>query len=128
MPRRLRSFLVVTFLAVLLVPSVCLADPNYETGTLVDIEKKVKITPLSYVFEVVASYYETVTYVLQIRVGDQIYFTDYTPDVQPNGPLPSEWKPDQTIQFRTEKHHLFVKLSYDREIETFIARREHQKP
>jgi len=64
---------------------------------------------------------------LQIQVGNQIYFTDYTPDVQPNGPLPSEWKPNQTIQFRIEKHRLLVKVSYDGEIETLIARRERQR-
>jgi len=50
--------------------------------------------------------------------------TDYTPDVQPNGPLPTEWKPNQTIQFRTDKRRLFVNVSYDREIETFLARRD----
>ncbi len=123
----LRSFLIFSYLAFLVLPSASLAEPGYETGTLLGIEKKVKVTPLTYVFEVVVSYYETVTYELQIQVGNQIYFTDYTPDVQPNGPLPSEWKPNQTIQFRIEKHRLLVKVSYDGEIETLIARRERQR-
>ncbi len=123
----LRSSLIFFFLAFLVFPSAALAEPAYETGRLLGIERKVRITPLTYVFDVVVSYYETVAYELQIQVGNQIYFTDYTPDVQPNRPLPSEWKPNQTIQFRTEKHRLFVKVSYDGEIETFIARRERQR-
>jgi hypothetical protein len=127
MRRSLSSFLILFFVAFLLLSSASLADPSYETGTLVGIERKVKVTPLTYVFEVVVSYYETVTYELEIRVGNRTYFTDYTPDVQPNGPLPSEWKVNLPIQFRTDKHRLFVKVSYDGEIETFISRRERQK-
>ena len=117
----------VSLLVSVLLSTVSLAEPTYETGTLVGIEKRVKVTPLTYVFDVVATYYETVTYRLQIQAGKQTYFTDYTPDVQPNGPIPSAWKANQTIQFRTEKHRLFVKVSYDGEIETFVARQERQR-
>jgi hypothetical protein len=124
MRRNAKRSLVPFFLVLSLLPSVPFAEPAYQSGTLLGIEKKVKTTPLTYVFEVVVSYYETVTYELQIQVGHEVYYTDYTPDVQPNGPLPTEWKPNQTIQFRTDKHRLFVKLSYGGEIETFIARRE----
>jgi hypothetical protein len=112
---------------VLLLPPGLFAQPAYQTGTLLNIEKKVKITPLEYVFDVVAAYYETVTYELKIRVGNDIYFTDYTPDVQPNGPLPSEWKTDQPIEVRPEKNTLLVKLSYDGEITTYISRRARPK-
>ena len=107
----------------LLVPPVLTAQPAYRTGTLLKIERKVKITPLEYVFDVVAAYYETVTYELQIRVGNDIYFADYTPEVQPNGPLPDEWRIDQPIEVRLEKRRLFVKLSSDGEMTTYIARR-----
>ena len=127
----MRHILKVALVCLLLMPflpsSTFASEREYQTGTLVGIERKVKVTPLSYVFEVVVSYYETVTYELQLRAGNQTFFTDYTPDVQPNGPLPSEWKPNQSIQFRTDKHRLFVKLSYDGEVETFIARCENQR-
>ncbi len=113
--------LALVFIAVLL-PPVLSAEPTYQKGTLIGIERKVKITPLAYVFEVVASYYETVTYELQIQVGKHTYFTDYTPDIQPNWPLPGEWKVNHSIEVRTEKHRLFVKLSYDGEIVTYITR------
>jgi hypothetical protein len=110
-----------------LLPATLSAQPPYQTGTLLGIERKVKITPMTYVFDVVATYYETVTYELQIQVGKETYFTDYTPDVQPNWPLPSEWEVNRPIEVRTDKHRLFVKLSYDSEIATYIARHAHAK-
>jgi hypothetical protein len=78
---------------------------------------------MTYVFEVVASYYETVTYELEIQLGEDTYLTDYTPDIQPNGPLPTEWKAGHPIEVRTDKHRMFVKLSYDGEITTHVAHR-----
>ena len=94
--------LAVVFIAVLL-PPVLAAE--------LSIQRKVKITPLAYVFEVVASYYETVSYELQIQVDKHTYFTDYTPDIQPNWPLPGEWEVNHPIAVCTEKHRLFVKLT-----------------
>ena len=119
--------LSVLLLAALFLPPLVSAEPTYQTGTLLGIEKKVKITPMTYVFEVVASYYETVTYELEIQVGEETYLTDYTPDIQPNGPLPTEWMIGQPIEVRTAKHRLFVKLSYGGEITTYIAHRTRTK-
>ena len=109
------------------LPATLSAQPTYQTGALLGIERKVKITPMTYVFDVVATYHETVTYELQIQLGKETYFTDYTPDVQPNWPLPSEWRVNRPIEVRTDKHRLFVKLSYDGEIVTYIARRTRAK-
>ncbi len=105
----------------LLCLQTTIGKADYQAGTLVSIDKKVKIIPIDYIYETVVSYYETVTYELQIRVGGDIYFANYTPEVQPNWPLPSEWGPNQPIQLRLEKHRLFVKLKSDGEITTFIA-------
>ncbi len=104
-----------------------LAKTEYQSGTLVAIEKTTKITPIDYIYETVVSYYETVTYELQIRVGGDTYFAKYTPEVQPNWPLPSEWGPDQPIRLRLEKNRLFVKLKLDGEITTFIAHHSRAK-
>ena len=110
-----------------LSPISVFAEPTYRTGTLLHIEKKVRITPMTYVFNVVATYYETVTYELQIQVGQEVYFTAYTPDIQPNWPLPGEWKANQPLDLRTEKNRLFIKLSYDGELLTYISRRTRLK-
>ena len=101
------------------------AEPVYQTGTLLGIEKKVKITPLSYVYNVVASCYETVTHELEIQMGDTIYYTDYTPDLQPDWPLADEWKVGNPVTVRLDKHRMFIKLSHDGEITSYIA---HRKP
>jgi len=120
------SFYAVWFIA-LLLPSALSAEPTYQSATLLGIERKVKITPMTYVFDVVATYYETVTYELQIQVGKETYLTNLTPDIQPNWPLPSEWRVNRPIEVRVEKHRLFVKLSYDGEVATYIARRTRAK-
>jgi hypothetical protein len=109
----------VVLFGLLLQPAIARAE--YQSGTLVAVEKTTKITPIDYIYETVVSYYETVTYELQIRVGADTYFARYTPEVQPNWPLPSEWGPNQPIQLRLEKHRLVVKLKSDGEITTFIA-------
>ena len=125
---RLKSrFVICAVWFMTLLPATLFAQPAYQTGTLLGIERKVKITPMTYVFNVVATYYETVTYELQVRVGSEIYFSDYTPDIQPNWPLPSEWEVNRPLAVRTDKHRLFVKLSYDSEIATYIARHPHPK-
>jgi hypothetical protein len=103
------------------------AASDYESGTLVAIKKNVKITPIDYIYETVVSYYETVTYELQIRVGNETYFSRYTPEIQPNWPLPQEWQPNASIQFRRDKRRLIVKLSHDGEVTTYIAGHERAK-
>jgi hypothetical protein len=121
------SFYAVWFFIALLLPSALSAEPTYQSATLLGIERTVKITPMTYVFDVVATYCETVTYELQIQVGKEIYLTNYTPDIQPNWPLPIEWKVNRPIEVHTDKHRLFVKLSYDGEIVTYIARHTRAK-
>ena len=57
---------ILSFTTFLSLSPASIAQPSYDTGTLVGIERKIKVTPFTYVFEVVVSYYETVTYELQI--------------------------------------------------------------
>jgi hypothetical protein len=116
-----RFFATFLLLAVFCAP-ISEAEQNYQKGTLLGINKKMQITPLEYVFNVVAAYYETVTYELQIKVSNEVYYSDYTPEIQPNGPLPTEWQPGRQLEVRPEKHRLYVKLSYDGDVETLIAR------
>ncbi len=121
MGRALRTVLLACALALAVAPMPASAATDYESGTLIAIHKNVKITPIDYIYETVVSYYETVTYELQIRIGNEIYFSRYTPEIQPNWPLPQEWQPNRPIQFRREKHRLIVRVSYDGEVTTYIA-------
>jgi hypothetical protein len=113
--------------ATLLLSLICIAEPTYQPGTLLTIEKKVEATPTMWLWDTVVSSYDTVRYDLRVQVGTQEFVTEYIPDVQPNGPLPGEWTPDRAINVRTEKGKMFIKLSYDGEIETHILKRHRPK-
>jgi len=125
---RLSQFVArFSFLVVLLAAGRLAAEhkpTTFQAGTLISIDKKVVRTPLSYVFDVVASYYETVTYQMEVRVGKQTYTVEYAPPVQPDGPLPSEWVVQAPVQVRAEKRQLIFRLASGREIETRIIGRK----
>jgi hypothetical protein len=95
-------------------------NPSYQSGTLVSIDQQVVRTPLSYTFDVVASFYETVTYRMEVRVGRQTYTVEYAPPVQPDGPLPRDWVVKAPVQVRVEKRDLIFKLDSGRELSTRI--------
>ena len=94
--------------------------PSYQSGTLLSIDQQVVRTPLSYTFDVVASFYETATYRMEVRVGKQTYTVEYAPPVQPDGPLPRDWVVKAPVQVRVEKRDLIFKLASGRELATRI--------
>ena len=118
--------------AVLLVAMAVLARPvradepdkGFQTGTITALDKDVVRTPLSYVFDVVASFYETVTYKLKVRVGQEVYDVEYAPDVQPNGVLPSDWVEGGSVQVRIEKRTMIFGLPAGRELQGRIVGRK----
>ena len=61
------------------------------------------------------------------RAADAPYQTATLLNVQPDGPIPTEWKSGNQLDIRIQKHALFVKLSYDGEIETHIKGRHAAK-
>ncbi|MBA3913414.1 MAG: hypothetical protein H0X25_06075 [Acidobacteriales bacterium] len=62
-------------------------------------------------------------YELTIRIGEQTYLVEYTPLVQPDGVVPTEWRPDSPLQVRVEKHRILIRLISGEEAETRIVRR-----
>jgi len=109
-------------LVVMLVAGGMVADttPSYQSGTLLSIDQQVVRTPLSYTFDVVASFYETVTYRIEVRVGRQTYTVEYAPPVQPDGPIPRDWVVKAPVKVRVEKRDLIFKLDSGRELATRI--------
>jgi hypothetical protein len=103
------------------------SQANYLAGTLIDIQKNVETTPRVWLWNTVVAASETVRYQLRIRVGNQIYVSEYVPLIQPDGGLPVSWKPNSALELRIEKHSLFVRLSYGGEIETRIMKHEAEK-
>jgi hypothetical protein len=119
------KFRVTLFLAaaVFAIPAVRAADSPYQTATLLDVQQQVQRTPRSWLWDTPVTFDEVVSYELSFRIGNTSYTSEYIPDVQPNGPIPAEWKPGNQLDIRIQKHALFVKLSYDGEIETHVTRR-----
>jgi hypothetical protein len=87
---------------VLLLSLLCVAKPTYQPGTLIAMEKKVETTPTMWLWDRVVSSYDTVRYDLRVKVGNQVFVTEYIPDIHPNGPVPEEWTPDRAINVRTD--------------------------
>jgi len=99
------------------------AQPSYQAGTLMNIEKHTDYIPQVWHWDTVVVFRTEVKYQLKVRLANDTYLTEYIPDIQPNGPIPSEWKNDKPLEGRIEDHSLFIKLSYGPEIETHIVRR-----
>jgi hypothetical protein len=123
----MRSNFIAALFATLLLPAVCIAQPGYQPGTLLGIDKKVETTPAMWLWDTVVSSYDTMRYDLRVQVGNQLFVTEYIPEIQPNGPLPGEWTADRPINVRTDKGKMYIKLSYGREIETHILKRRGPK-
>jgi hypothetical protein len=117
------------FLAVALVvvfeaffPVLLRAEPVWQTGILEQIEKKVESTPRTYVWDVVVTSTDVVTYRLHLRIGNRTYVTDYTPEIQPSS-LPTGWEMGRPLQLRFEKERLLIRTSYG-EITTYVRSRD----
>ena len=86
------------------------------------VEKKVESTPRTYLWDVVVTSTDVITYRLQIRSADQTYVADYTPEIQPSS-LPAGWQLGQPLKLRVEKKQMIIKTSYG-EITTYIRDRK----
>ena len=125
--RRFPSALIAALILVLTAATLLAASPpteNFQAGTLLSIDKQVVKTPMSYVFDVVATYYETVTYKMQVHVGRTVYSVEYAPPVQPDGPLPSEWKENAPVSVCVEGRTMKFRISTGQEIEGRIVGRK----
>jgi hypothetical protein len=125
--RRFLSALIASLVLVLTSAAPLAASPqtdHFQAGTLLSIDKQVVKTPMSYVFDVVATYYETVTYKMQVHVGRNVYSVEYAPPVQPDGPLPSEWKENAPVSVRVEGRIMKFRVSTGQEIEGRIVGRK----
>lgn len=111
--------LIVAFGAFFPVPLS--AKPVWQTGILEQIEKRVESTPRTYVWDVVVTSTDVVTYRLYIRIGNRVCVTDYTPEIQPSS-LPAGWQRGRQLQLRVEKGQLLIRTSYG-EITTYLRSR-----
>jgi hypothetical protein len=115
-----RRLLPIGFVAACtaLLPIFLCAERVCQTGTLVSVEKRVESTPRTYVWDVVVTSTDVITYRLYIQVANRTYVSDYTPEIQPSE-LPAGWRLGNRLDICVDKHRLMVKTSYG-EIATYI--------
>lgn len=94
------------------------AQPAWHMGTLQSVETKVESTPRTYLWDVVVTSTDVITYRLQIMAGSKTYVTDYTPEIQPSA-LPAGWEVGRVLQVRQEKGRLLINPSFG-ELTTYI--------
>ena len=111
----------------LLLASAARAETTYQTATLLAVEKRVELTPASWLWDTVVTYHETVRYQLRVQMGDETYLAEYVPLIQPSGPVPTEWKPGAVLDVRVTKRSLLIKLSYGGELEAQVIGRSRAK-
>jgi hypothetical protein len=118
--RRVSSILFAVAFAVFSSALVS-AQPVWQAGTLQAVEEKVESTPRTYLWDVVVTSTDVITYRLHIRIDHRIFVADYTPEIQPSS-LPASWEVGRPVELRVQKDLLIIKTSYG-EITTYIRNR-----
>jgi hypothetical protein len=111
--------------ALLLVVGFCAAAPAvekpYQTGQIVDVQRKVETRILYYVVNTPITeddpYYE-----VSVQLGNTVYRGLHIPR-HPQDTLPEAWKPGNEVQARIEGRHFYLKPSDGVEVDFTIAKR-----
>jgi len=119
--RSMRNWLVV-LLAAVAVPGLYAAERLYQTGKIVDVQRKTTSRVLYYQVDTPITkdepYYE-----VSVRVKDTIYVGDYIPRHSADT-LPEEWSVPQTdVRLRLEKHYMFLARPTGTELQFVITKR-----
>jgi hypothetical protein len=118
--RSMKSFLVL-LLAVAL-PNVYAAEKLYQTGKIVDIQRKMTSRVLYYQVDTPITkdepYYE-----VSVQIKDTIYVGDYAPR-HSTDTLPEEWNVPRTeVRSRLDKHFMFLTRPTGTEVQFVIVKR-----
>lgn len=96
-------------------------EKPYQTGKIVDVQRKVETRVLYYLVNTPVTqddpYYE-----VSVQSGNTVYRGVYKPRHEDEA-LPEEWKAEAEVQVRVEGRHLYVKRPNGSEVEFAIAKR-----
>jgi hypothetical protein len=109
-------------LAVAAIPGSYAAEKLYQTGKIVDVQRKTTTRVLYYQVDTPITkdepYYE-----VSVQVKDTIYVGDYTPRHSADA-LPEEWNvPQAEVRVRLEKHSMFLARPVGTELQFVIIKR-----
>ncbi len=121
----LPSAMLLSFLVS--VPSLGAADKQYETGRIVDVEKKSHEKVLYYLVNTPVMQ-EDPYYALQLQGKVFLYECEYTPRHAAEK-LPEDWLPEAEVRIKvTDKRHLSVKGPDGFELELIVVKRTPTTP
>lgn len=112
----------ITMLLVVSLAAVAQAvERPYQTGKIVDVQRKVETRVLYYLVNTPVTqsdpYYE-----VSVQLGNTVYRGVYKPGHE-NETLPEEWKAEAQVQVKVEGRRLYVRRLNGSEVEFAIAKR-----
>ena len=112
-----------TLLAVLVsFSNLYAAEKQYETGRIVNVEKKSRERILYYLVNTPVTR-EYPYYQLSVQLNNWQYETEYIPRHAADS-LPEDWKPGTEVQIKLgDKRHMFVKPPEGLELQLIILKR-----
>lgn len=120
-----RSFTILLLAAGLAAVAQGIEKP-YQTGKIVDVQRKVETRVLYYVVNTPVTqddpYYE-----VSVDLGSSVYRGVYKPR-HAGEALPDEWKAGAEVQAKVDGRHLYLKRPNGLEIEFAIAKRTAEAP
>jgi hypothetical protein len=115
------KYCLALLLAAAAIPGLHAAEKLYQTGKIVDIQRKANTRILYYQVDTPITrdepYYE-----VSVQVGDRVYVGDYSPRHSAET-LPEEWNaPQAEVRLRLEKHYMFLMRPAGTELQFVIAK------
>ena len=116
------KYCLVLFLAAVSIPGLRAAEKLYQTGKIVDLQRKANSRVLYYQVDTPITkdepYFE-----VSVRVKDTIYVGDYSPR-HSSETLPDEWNlPQAEVRLRLERHYMFLTRPAGTELQFVITKR-----
>ena len=117
----MKRWVTILLLAVVLAAVAQAVEKPYQTGKIVDVQRKVNTWILYYLVNTPITqddpYYE-----VSVQLGNTVYHGVHTP-MHAKDTLPEEWKAGSEVQVRLDGQHLLVKRPSGVEVDFTIAKR-----
>lgn len=113
---------LVLLLAAVAIPGLYPAEKQYQTGKIMDIQRKTTSRVLYYQVDTPITKDEPYDEV-SVQVKDTIYVGDYSPRHLADT-LPEEWNvPQSDVRLRLEKHYMYLMRPSGAEVQFVITKR-----
>ena len=122
----MKRSITILLLAVGLMAVAQAVERPYQTGKIVDVQRKVETRVLYYLVNTPVTQ-DDPHYEVTVQIGNTVYRGLYTPRHETDT-LPEEWKPGVEVQAKIDGRHLYIKRPNELEVEFAIAKRTAAPP